>query len=148
MHNASDSESIPTRGQDVNRIGTHYTASSAGELKGPGRVVLHEALTLTGSEISINELPAGATIPFVHRHKRNEEVYIILEGHGRFHVDGDEFEVGEGTVVRVDPAGARCLKAGDQDAMRYICVQTEAKSLVQFTENDGVALESKPTWLT
>ena len=98
----------------MNRIGTNYKASSAGELQGPGRVVLHEALALTGSEISINELPAGASIPFVHSHKRNEEVYIILEGKGRFHVDGDEFEVGEGTVVRVDPAGARCLKAGDR----------------------------------
>ena len=131
----------------MNRIGTNYKASSAGELQGPGRVVLHEALGLTGSEISINELPAGASIPFVHSHKRNEEVYIILKGKGKFHVDGDEFEVGEGTVVRVDPAGARCLKAGDQGAMRYVCVQAEARSLVQFTENDGVILESKPTWL-
>ena len=25
--------------------------------------------------------------------------------------------------------------------------QTEAKSLVQFTEDDGVILETKPTWL-
>ena len=63
------------------------------------------------------------------------------------HVDGDEFEVEEGSVIRVDPAGARCITADSQSPIRYICVQTEAKSLVQFTESDGVILETKPSWL-
>ena len=31
-----------------------------------GRVELHEKLSLTGAEISINQLPAGASVPFVH----------------------------------------------------------------------------------
>lgn len=37
-----------------------------------GRVELHEALGLTGAEVSINQLPAGAGVPFVpfvHSHK-------------------------------------------------------------------------------
>lgn len=41
-------------------------------------MTLNEQLELTGSEVSINELPAGASVPFVHVHKRNEELYIIL----------------------------------------------------------------------
>ena len=72
---------------------------------------------------------------------------FILKGKGQFYVDGDEFDVEEGSVIRVDPAGARCLKADDQTPIRYICVQTEANSLAQFTENDGVMVEVKPTWL-
>ena len=43
-----------------------------------GRVELHDTLSLTGAEISINDLPAGANVPFVHSHKNNEEVYGIL----------------------------------------------------------------------
>lgn len=43
-----------------------------------GRVELHEALSLTGAEVSLNRLPAGAGVPFVHAHKNNEEIYGIL----------------------------------------------------------------------
>ena len=41
------------------------------------RVELHNMLNLTGAEISYNSLPAGASVPFVHAHKENEEIYII-----------------------------------------------------------------------
>ena len=37
-----------------------------------GRVELHDKLALTGAEISVNRLPAGAGVPFVHAHKNNE----------------------------------------------------------------------------
>ena len=32
------------------------------------RTELHDVLGLTGAEISINNLPAGAGVPFVHTH--------------------------------------------------------------------------------
>ena len=55
-----------------------------------GRVELHETLSLTGAEISINNLPAGASVPFVHSHKSNEEIYGILAGKGKVVIDGEE----------------------------------------------------------
>lgn len=131
----------------MNTAGKNYKATSNGDIQAKGRVTLHNELALTGSEVSINELPPGVSVPFLHSHKRNEEVYIVVKGKGRFQVDGDEFEVEEGSVIRVDPAGARCITADSQTPIRYICIQTEAKSLVQFTESDGVILETKPTWL-
>ena len=131
----------------MKKTGTNYQASSIGDIQTLGRVTLKNELALTGSEISMNELPPGASVPFVHSHKRNEEVYIILRGKGQFYVDGEEFEVEEGSVIRVDPAGARCLRADGQTPIRYICIQTEANSLVQHTQDDGVMLEAKPTWL-
>ena len=91
-------------------------------------------------------MPKGVSIPFVHAHKRNEEVYIVLKGKGQLYIDGDEFDVEEGNVIRIDPAAARCLKADSEIPIRYACIQTEAKSLVQFTENDGLGVEAKPTW--
>lgn len=131
----------------MNQTGTNYTASSVGDIQAHGRVELHDRLALTGSEISINELPPGVSVPFVHAHKRNEEVYVVIQGKGRFYIDGDEFEVAEGSVIRVDPAGQRCITADAQSSIRYLCIQTEAGSLVQFTMNDGVLLEAKPSWL-
>ncbi len=131
----------------MNTTGKNYQATSVGDIQAKGRVTLHNALALTGSEVSINELPPGVSVPFVHSHKRNEEVYIVVKGKGRFYADGDEFEVAEGSVIRVDPAGKRCITADGHTSLRYICIQTEAKSLAQFTESDGVILETKPTWL-
>ena len=48
------------------------------EVKDAPRVELHNQLGLTGCEISINELPPKAAVPFVHAHKQNEEVYGCL----------------------------------------------------------------------
>lgn len=131
----------------MNKTGRNYQATAVGNIQAKGRITLHNELALTGSEISINELPPGASVPFVHSHKRNEEVYLVIQGKGRFYVDGEEFEVAEGSVIRVDPAGQRCIAADSQTPIRYICIQTEAKSLVQFTEGDGLLSEAKPTWL-
>lgn len=48
---------------------SNYTKTNVGN---EGRTELHEALSLTGAEVSINSLPAGAGVPFVHSHKNNE----------------------------------------------------------------------------
>ena len=44
----------------------NYTKTSIGN---EGRVEFHEALGLTGAEVSVNRLPAGTGVPFVHSHK-------------------------------------------------------------------------------
>ncbi len=114
-----------------------------------GRTELHNALALTGAEVSLNNLPAGVSIPFVHAHTHNEELYIVLAGKGTFFIDGEEFEVKEGDCLRVDPKAQRCLKAADDSALRYLCMQTRANSLEGFTMTDGVISEefTKPSWL-
>ena len=72
-----------------------------------GRVELHDTLSLTGAEISINDLPAGANVPFVHSHKNNEEVYGILSGKGKVIIDGEEIALAAGDWVRIAPAAKR-----------------------------------------
>ena len=67
------------------------------------RTELHDQLGLTGAEISINHLPQGAGIPFVHSHKTNEEIYIILSGKGKAVIDGETVELAEGDLVRISP---------------------------------------------
>lgn len=114
-----------------------------------GRTELHELLSLSGTEVSINNLPAGVSIPFVHAHTNNEELYIVLSGKGSFFVDGEEFLISEGDCLRVDPKGVRCLKAADDSALRYLCIQSRAGSLQGYTMSDGIISEEfkKPSWL-
>ena len=103
-----------------------------------GRVELHETLSLTGAEISINKLPAGANVPFVHSHKTNEEVYGILSGKGKVVIDGEEIALTAGDWVRISPAAKRQFFAGEDTGISYICVQTKENSLEGFTANDAV----------
>jgi len=111
-----------------------------------GKFFIGEELGLTGSEVSLNRMPAGTGTPFVHAHKKNEELYIILRGNGTFYVDGKEFPVQEGSLVRVAPAGERAWKAGDKD-LYFICIQAAAGSLTQATLADGIITATKTSWM-
>ena len=125
----------------------NFTHTSLGDFATLNRVTLHDTLALTACEVSLNQLPAGAGVPFVHAHQQNEEVYLILAGSGRFYLDGEEIAVRGGDVLRVAPAARRCITANADDALRFVCIQARAGSLNQFTESDGVPAEGKPSWL-
>lgn len=137
--------------------GLYFKCSETGPLDGsawneisglPGRkLFLRGALDLTGCEVSMNRLPAGQGMPFVHAHRQNEEVYLVLAGEGTFFVDGQEFPVREGTAIRVDPDGERCWKAGDRDLV-FLCIQTRQGSLEQATREDGWICPTRTAWMS
>ncbi len=103
-----------------------------------GRVELHETLALTGAEISINNLPAGANVPFVHAHKSNEEVYGILSGKGKVVIDGEDITLTAGDWVRISPAAKRQFFAAGDEGISFVCIQTKENSLEGFTADDAV----------
>ena len=70
-----------------------------------GKVFIGEILKSTGTEISFQILLPNTDIPFLHQHKKHEETYIILKGTGQFQVDGNIFNIKEGSVIRVAPDG-------------------------------------------
>ena len=113
----------------------NYTKTNVGN---EGRVELHEALALTGAEISINKLPAGANVPFVHSHKTNEEVYGIISGKGKVIIDGEEIALNAGDWVRISPTAKRQFFAAEDEGISYVCIQTKENSLESFTANDAV----------
>lgn len=102
------------------------------------RVELHDQIGLTGAEVSINNLPAGASIPFVHAHKRNEEIYVILSGKGKMIVDGEETLLTAGDWVRISPEGKRQFFAADDSAISFACIQVKAGSLEGYTRDDAI----------
>jgi len=112
-----------------------------------GKYFIGKNLGLTGSEVSLNRLPAGKGMPFVHSHKKNEELYIVLRGKGIFYLDGEEFPISVGSLIRVAPEGERAWRADDGEDLYFICIQTEAGSLTQATLEDGVRLPTKTSWI-
>ena len=102
------------------------------------RVELHDKLNLTGAEVSINTLPAGASVPFVHSHKQNEEIYAVLEGEGSVVVDGETVALKAGDWLRIAPSAKRQFFAAADKAIKYICIQVKAGSLEGYTMTDAI----------
>ncbi len=114
---------------------SNYT--KIGKVEG-ARTELHDRLGLTGAEISVNTLPAGASVPFVHAHKANEEIYFILSGKGKVIVDGEDVDLNEGDWIRIAPAGKRQVFASSDSPISYICIQVKADSLGAYTADDAI----------
>ena len=124
--------------------GDKYAHASVGSLKGfEGKQFVKEATEATSCEISFGTLPTGASVPFFHSHKANEENYIILSGAGRFQVNDDVFDIAEGSVVRVSPGCDRNLKCTSAEPMVYICIQAKDGSLGGYTMTDAEMTEHK-----
>lgn len=110
----------------LNEIGTKYEN---------GKAFLHDLLDLTSCEISVSSMPKGVKLPFNHKHKQNEEIYIFLKGEGSMTLDNEVIEVKEGTCVKVLPEAIRTMEA--KTDLEYICVQAKSGSLEQFGLGDA-----------
>lgn len=102
------------------------------------RTELHDVLNLTGAEVSVNSLPAGASVPFVHSHKQNEEIYAVTEGKGKAVIDGETVELNAGDWLRISPSAKRQFFASGDTGIKYICIQVKANSLEGYTMSDAV----------
>ena len=102
------------------------------------RTELHDKLSLTGAEVSINNLPAGAGVPFIHSHKSNEEIYVVLAGKGKAVIDGEEVGLEAGDWIRISPAGNRQFFAAEDSPISFACIQVKENSLEGYTMDDAV----------
>ena len=113
-----------------------------------GKVFLQQLLNLTSGEISLNKLSPQSSIPFYHKHRENEEVYIFVGGEGEFQVDGNIFPIGEGSVIRVAPDGERCLRnSSTNEDLCWIVIQSRVNSHEGGTIEDGYRVKKAVTWV-
>ena len=112
----------------------------------PGKVFLGKLLGLTGMEVSFGSLAPGQSIPFLHAHRQNEELYVVLEGTGEMQVDGTVIPLQAGSAVRIAPAGERCWRATGSRPLAYLVVQAKAGSLEQATGSDGLLPDRPVVW--
>ena len=63
----------------------------------------------------------GARMPWGHRHRVQEEVYVVVAGSGRAKLDDEVFELSEWDVLRVAPSVARSFEAGPE-GLDVICI--------------------------
>ena len=111
-----------------------------------GKTFLGEVLGLTGMEVSFGSMLPGESIPFLHTHQQNEELYLIISGQGEMQVDGERIPLRAGTAVRIAPAGLRAWRATGSGPMAYVVIQARAGSLEQATGRDGIRPDVPLTW--
>ena len=114
---------------------------------------LKNDLVLNALGLTVVRLPAGKGYTFMHQHKEQEEVYIIIDGKGIIHINGQDIPISRGDFINVFPESKRALKADDDSDLIYICagaVKSEKypndktkKTLI----NDGIPdFDNLPPW--
>jgi mannose-6-phosphate isomerase-like protein (cupin superfamily) len=111
-----------------------------------GKLFLRNLLESAGLEMSLNVVPPGKGIPFLHRHLDNDEVYIVVGGRGQFLVDGECIDLAEGSVLRLAPVAARAWRNNSDAPLYFLCIQHRADSVIQGGTLDGQKVEGKPVW--
>jgi mannose-6-phosphate isomerase-like protein (cupin superfamily) len=57
---------------------------------------------------------AGVRSPGGHRHREQEEAYVVVGGSGRVRLDDEIREIGRFDVIRIAPAVVRAFEAGPE----------------------------------
>jgi mannose-6-phosphate isomerase-like protein (cupin superfamily) len=73
-------------------------------------------LGLEKSAISYQRLEPKKRMPFGHKHKQQEELYVVVGGSARAKIDDDVVELKAWDAVRVPNEKMRCLEAGPEGA--------------------------------
>jgi mannose-6-phosphate isomerase-like protein (cupin superfamily) len=71
--------------------------------------------------VSRETLAPDFRVPFGHRHRDQEEIYVVLRGSGRIKIEDEIVELREGDLVRLARGVWRCTEAGP-DGMEYLAV--------------------------
>ncbi len=77
----------------------------------------------TASEVFVVELAAGEAPP-LHQHHDTEQIFYILEGHGRLEIgpEATPYLVNPGDVVRIPPATLHTIHCLGTATLRYLAV--------------------------
>jgi mannose-6-phosphate isomerase-like protein (cupin superfamily) len=69
-------------------------------------------LELKGGGFSYQKLAPGFRSPTAHRHRKQEEVYVVIGGSGRAKIEDEVRDLQQWDAVRFAPEVARAFEAG------------------------------------
>jgi mannose-6-phosphate isomerase-like protein (cupin superfamily) len=73
-------------------------------------------LGLEHSGLSYCKVAPGFRLPFGHKHKQQEEVYVLVNGRARMRIEDEVKELKQWDAVRVHKDTMRSMEAGDEGA--------------------------------
>ena len=78
-----------------------------------------QALGCKTGAVSLQRLAPGARSPFGHRHERQEELYVIVDGGGSMKLGDEVVPVRQWDVIRVGPETMRAAEGGP-DGLEFL----------------------------
>jgi len=73
-------------------------------------------LEMEHSGVSYQRLAPNYRLPFAHKHKNQEEVYVLVSGSARAKLEDDIIEMRPWDALRVPKDTVRCFEAGPEGA--------------------------------
>ncbi|WP_425396778.1 cupin domain-containing protein [Aeoliella sp.] len=107
---------------------------------------LKDRLGMSGMEVSLNVLGPGDQMPFLHRHRENEELYLFLSGTGEFQADAQLFPIVDGTCVRCAPAVKRSWRNTGTTDLHFVVIQAPNTPTPGSMIDDGEIVSEPPQW--
>ena len=117
-----------------------------GNLPPAAKEFLKEPLAMNGMEISLNSMLPGQGMPFVHRHRENEETYLFLSGTGEFQADGEVFAIEPGTCVCCAPEVGRAWRNTGADELLFVVIQAPNQPMATSKVADGERVDEPVRW--
>ena len=100
----------------VNLMDVHDMAKDHGLSPGLESRFARKDLELEQSGLSHFRIAPGFRTPFGHRHREQEEIYLVVGGSARVKLDDEVLELGRWDAVRIPPGTMRCLEGGSEGA--------------------------------
>jgi quercetin dioxygenase-like cupin family protein len=73
-------------------------------------------LEMENAGLSYIRIAPGFRIPFGHKHKNQEEVYVLVNGNARIKIEDEVHDLKQWDAVRLHKNTARGFEAGDEGA--------------------------------
>ena len=73
-------------------------------------------LAMENAGLSYQRIAPGFRVPFAHKHKNQEEVYVLVSGSARMKLDDDVVDLKQWDAVRVPGETMRNIEAGPEGA--------------------------------
>ena len=99
-------------------------------------------LGLRNSGVSYQRLAPDFRMPFGHKHKRQEELYVLVRGSARIKLDDEIVDLKRWDAVRVPPETTRQFEAGPDGA------EILAFGAPNTGSSAGADAEPVPNWWT
>jgi mannose-6-phosphate isomerase-like protein (cupin superfamily) len=98
---------------DYKRVNLKDVDNAAAE-RGPGLEARFGRKHLDSDHLGVSyfRYAPGFRVPYGHRHKLQEEAYVVVSGSGRMRLDDEIIDLAQWDLVRVAPSVVRGFEAG------------------------------------
>ena len=96
---------------------TPFTTKDGSEIR---ELLAHRNSCIKNQSLAEARLPPGGTTT-PHHHKLTEEIYYILEGHGRMQINTELRDVKPGDAIAIAPGAMHTITNTGRETLKFLC---------------------------